>query len=157
MGKVIGRVRALYLCKKKGSPREVIQSGLFQEGFGLVGDAYAGKANRQVSLFSQEIIDEVEARGLNGFCTNRFSENITTEGIEWEKIPLHTKLRIGKSVQMVSQIGKNCHQGCPIKESGKPCIMPMGGAFTAVLSTGMIKVGDAIEIEEEGDGSIFEK
>jgi MOSC domain-containing protein YiiM len=46
----------------------------------------------------------------------------------------------------VSQIGKECHHGCAIKQQVGKCIMPTQGIFTIVLEPGFISVGDTIEI-----------
>jgi len=48
----------------------------------------------------------------------------------------------------VSQIGKECHNGCAIKAQVGECIMPKEGIFTVVLQSGNIKEGDLIEIIE---------
>ena len=45
-----------------------------------------------------------------------FAENILTEGIELFTLPIGTKLQIGEAVGEVTQIGKECHQGCAIRE-----------------------------------------
>ena len=59
-----------------------------------------------------------------------------------------TKIRIGETIQEVSQIGKECHNGCAIKAQVGECIMPKEGIFTVVLQSGNIKEGDLIEIIE---------
>jgi MOSC domain-containing protein YiiM len=46
----------------------------------------------------------------------------------------------------VTQIGKECHAGCAIREKTGDCIMPREGIFTKVITSGWIKPDDEIEI-----------
>ena len=46
----------------------------------------------------------------------------------------------------VTQIGKECHKGCAIRELVGDCVMPREGIFTKVLVPGWIKAGDEITI-----------
>ncbi len=144
MTKVIGRVIAVNISKVKGVIKETIPEGYFQEDHGLVGDAHAGKWHRQVSLLAQESIDKMTNIGIEGLCSGKFAENITTEGLILHELPIGTKLKIGDTIQEVSQIGKECHSGCAIKVQVGQCIMPKEGVFTRVLKSGNIKSGDSI-------------
>lgn len=146
MNKVVGIVKAINISEQKGVIKNSIPEGLFQENYGLVGDAHAGKGHRQVSLLGQESVNKMTDMGVKGLCSGKFAENITTEGVCLYALPLETKLKIGDSIHEVTQIGKECHQGCAIKQSVGQCIMPKEGIFTRVLKTGVVKVGDSIEI-----------
>lgn len=144
-----GKVIAINISEKKGVPKNSIEEGMFIEDHGLEGDAHAGKWHRQVSLLANESVDKMKALGVKGLCTGKFAENITTEGILLWEIPVGTKLKIGDTIQEVSQIGKECHSGCAIKKQVGQCIMPTQGIFTRVLKSGKVKVGDEIEVIEE--------
>lgn len=146
MSEVVGKVLAVNISKQKGVIKESIPEGFFQEDHGLVGDAHAGKWHRQVSLLAQESIDKMTEIGIEGLCSGKFAENITTEGIVLHKLPVGTKVKIGETIQEVSQIGKECHSGCAIKVQVGQCIMPKEGIFTRVLKSGAVKVGDLIEL-----------
>lgn len=144
-----GKVVAINISEKKGVIKTPIDEGTFREDHGLVGDAHAGKWHRQVSLLGSESIDKMKAMGVEGLCSGKFAENITTEGLELYKLPVGTKLKIGETVQEVSQIGKKCHTGCEISHQVGKCIMPLEGIFTKVLSGGKVKAGDVIEVIKE--------
>jgi MOSC domain-containing protein YiiM len=146
MSEIVGKVLAVNISKQKGVIKESIPEGFFQEDHGLVGDAHAGKWHRQVSLLAQESIDKMTEIGIEGLCSGKFAENITTEGIVLHKLPVGTKVKIGETIQEVSQIGKECHSGCAIKVQVGQCIMPKEGIFTRVLKSGAVKVGDLIEV-----------
>ncbi len=146
MSEIVGKVRAINISKEKGVIKESIPEGMFQEDHGLVGDAHAGKWHRQVSLLAQESIDKMTKIGIEGLCSGKFAENLTTDGIILHTLPVGTKVKIGESFHEVTQIGKECHTGCAIKAQVGQCIMPKEGIFTRVLKTGKIRVGDPIEI-----------
>ena len=55
------------VCKsqEKGTRKEAIAEGLFQEDYGLAGDAHADcLTHRQVSLLAMESIDKMQSQGL---------------------------------------------------------------------------------------------
>lgn len=142
------KVIAINISEKKGVPKRTIEEGVFQVDHGLVGDAHAGNWHRQVSLLGIESINKMKALGIEGLCTGKFAENLTTEGIELYKIPVGTKLQIGETIQEVTQIGKECHTKCAIFHQVGNCVMPTEGIFTKVLKEGTIRPGDVIRILE---------
>lgn len=143
-----GRVIAINISEKKGVPKKTIEQGMFRVDHGLEGDAHAGNWHRQVSLLGNESIEKMKAIGIEGLCTGKFAENITTEGIELWTLPVGTKLQIGETIQEVTQIGKECHTKCAIFHQVGNCVMPTEGIFTKVLKDGIIKSGDEMIILE---------
>lgn len=144
----MAKVLAVNISKKKGEIKLPIDKGFFKENHGLEGDAHSGTWHRQVSLLSQESIDKMKAKGAEGLCSGNFAENITTEGITLYEIPVGTKFKIGDALMEVTQIGKECHQGCAIRNLVGDCIMPREGIFARVLESAWIKAGDEISIIE---------
>lgn len=143
-----GRVTAINISEKKGVPKTPIPVGEFIVDFGLKGDAHGGNWHRQVSFLGQESIDKVTAQGIEGLCTGKFAENITTEGITLYEIPVGTKFQIADVLFELTQIGKECHQKCAIFKMVGDCVMPKEGIFAKVLRGGTIKAGDEIIILE---------
>jgi MOSC domain-containing protein YiiM len=116
------------------------------ENLGLKSDAHAEAGIRQVSLLSKESIDKIREKGLD-VNHGDFAENLTIEGIDLPKLPIGTKLKVGKEVLLeVSQIGKVCHNRCNIFYAVGDCVMPKEGIFAKVLVGGTIKVDDRVEI-----------
>lgn len=145
-------VKSINISEKKGVIKTPIASAVFIEDFGMEGDAHGGKGKRQVSLLAQESIDKMKATSGEkgkGLCEGKFAENLTTEGLELYTLPIGTKLKIGETLQEVSQIGKECHSGCAIMKQVGQCIMPKEGIFTMVIKGGVVKAGDTIEIIKE--------
>ena len=142
----MAKVLSINISEKKGVIKIPIKEGIFIEEHGLKDDAHAGKWYRQVSLLAQESIDKMIKMGVNDLDAGKFAENITTEGIVLHELPVGTKLKIGKTFQEVTQIGKECHKGCAIKNQVGMCIMPTEGIFTRIIKGGVIREGDFIEI-----------
>lgn len=143
------RVIAINISEKKGVPKVTVPEGNLIAEFGLEGDAHGGKWHRQVSLLGVESIDKMKAVGVQGLCTGKFAENLTTEGIVLYDLPVGTQLRIGETLQEVTQIGKECHQKCAIYHTVGDCVMPKEGIFTRVLKGGVIRAGDEIAVVRE--------
>ncbi|MDF2506031.1 MULTISPECIES: MOSC domain-containing protein [Clostridium] len=142
----MAKVISINISDKKGVIKTPIDRGIFIEEHGLKDDAHAGKWHRQVSLLAQESINKMIEMGVTGLVPGKFAENITTEGIILHELPVGTKLKIGDTIHEVTQIGKECHTGCAIKNQVGKCIMPTEGIFTRVLKGGDIKPGDTIDI-----------
>lgn len=142
----MAKVVAINISEKKGTIKEPIKEGNFIKGFGLEEDAHGGDWHRMVSLLAQESIDKMISRGVEGLEPGMFAENITTEGIELHTLPIGTRLKIGNTLQEVTQIGKECHTGCAIKTQVGKCIMPTEGIFTRIIEEGKVQTGDGIEV-----------
>lgn len=142
----MANVIAVNISEKKGTIKKPVSEGHFIENHGLEGDAHAGPGHRQVSLLGQESIDKMKAKGIEGLCTGKFAENITTEGIILYEIPVGTRIQIGNTIHEVTQIGKECHGGCEIKRLTGECVMPKEGIFTKIIKGGNIKSGDEIKV-----------
>lgn len=143
-----GKVVSINLSKEKGTPKQAVPTAVLIENYGLEGDAHAGKWHRQVSLLGVESIEKAKNGPTNGLCHGVFAENITTEGIELYTLPVGTKLSVGECVLEISQIGKECHDGCAIRELVGKCIMPKEGVFARVLKGGRLRAGDPIRVLE---------
>lgn len=144
----MAKVVSINLSAEKGEQKTPVHSAVFKKDWGIEGDAHAGSWHRQVSLLAQESIDEMRMRA-SGLELNYgdFAENITTEAIEVMKLPVGTRIQIGNQVILeITQIGKECHQGCAIREKAGDCVMPREGVFARVIEGGTVSVGDAIKI-----------
>ena len=138
---------AINISEKKKTPKKTIAEGKLIEDFGFEGDAHAGNWHRQVSLLAKESIEKAKGMRTDGICHGMFAENITTEGIELHTLPVGTKLKIGDEALIeITQIGKECHEGCAIRELVGQCIMPREGIFGKVLRGGIVKAGDEITV-----------
>lgn len=142
----MGRVTAVCTSPEKGMRKKNVGSAKLLVDFGLEGDAHGGPWHRQVSMLAQESIDKMRAKGLD-VGPGDFAENITTEGIDLVALPIGTQVTIGEEViGEVTQIGKECHHGCAIRQQAGDCVMPREGIFIKVIQEGTVTVGDVIAV-----------
>ena len=125
------KVVSVNISEKKGTIKVPVEKIELRENHGIVGDAHAGKWHRQVSLLAIESLRKMQKK-LPRLKPGDFAENIMTEGIILHTLPIGTKLRIGSCELEVTQIGKQCHKGCEIRNITGECIMPTEGIFAIV-------------------------
>ncbi len=141
-----GRIHAVSVSDRKGVVKHNVASARVLVEHGLEGDAHAEGGIRQVSLLSVDSINKMVAAGAK-VVPGDFAENLTVEGLEVMTLPVGTRLKVGDAVELeITQIGKTCHKGCAIRELVGDCVMPKEGVFARVLTEGVIKVGDTIEV-----------
>ncbi len=150
----MARVIAVCTSETKGVRKQDIKKGILKEQFGLEGDAHADSGwHRQVSLLAMESIEKMRKMGYE-VGPGDFAENLTCEGIELYTLPVGTRLKVGKGIELeVSQIGKECHAGCAIFKLTGKCIMPKEGIFARVIKGGPVKSGDTIEVTGKPEAS----
>ncbi len=140
-------VVATCISENKGERKKPVESVELRLEHGIVGDAHAGDWHRQVSLLASESIAKMRALGLD-VDSGDFAENITTVGIDLVSLPVGTRLQIGPALLEVTQIGKECHNRCAIYYQAGDCVMPKEGIFARVITGGVVKPGDDIEMVE---------
>ena len=141
----MGKVTAVCISPEKGTQKQNIGEGVFIEEFGIEGDAHAGKWHRQVSLLSQDKIEEFRARGAE-VEDGAFGENLVVQGIDFRSLPVGTCFQCNDVILEMTQIGKECHHGCQIFQKMGDCIMPREGVFARVIHGGRIRVGDEMKV-----------
>ncbi len=141
---VIGKVMGVCRSKRKEKPKNNVKKGYLKKGFGLVGDAHFG-TEKEVSLLA---IEDVKRKKLPfPFQPGNFAENITTQGIDILSLPFKTRLKVGKTILEVSQIGKG--KGPHAYSYRGYSLLPKYGVFCKVRKSGQIKVGDNIWVIRE--------
>jgi len=141
-------VIAVCQSEKKGTKKTPVAEVIIKEDYGIVGDAHADcTTHRQVSLLAIESIDKMRSKGFDFLQPGDFAENITTRGIDLAALPIGTRLAVGKEVILeMTQIGKECHAACAIRQQVGDCIMPREGIFARVIRGGRVKAGDNIRV-----------
>ena len=143
-------VLAVCRSEKKGTKKTSVAEVVIKKDFGVVGDAHADCAtHRQVSLLAIESIDKMRVKGYD-LQPGDFAENITTQGINLASLPIGSRFNVGKEVVLeMTQIGKECHAACAIRQQVGDCIMPREGIFAKVVRGGRVMPGDVIEIADD--------
>jgi len=143
----MGKILSINISVRKGEKKTGVQSAVLKENHGIVGDAHAGDWHRQVSLLAQESVDKMRGKGVE-LHPGDFAENLTVEGIDLKNIKIGQQLRIGSEIILeITQIGKDCHNDCAIKQQVGDCVMPREGVFARVVKGGSIKIGGQINFE----------
>lgn len=145
----MAKIAAICTSAEKGTQKKAVPAAELKVDHGIVGDAHAGDWHRQVSLLSIDQVWDFE-KGLDfQLEAGAFGENILVQDMpHLDQLPIGTRLVSGDVHLEVTQIGKECHHGCAIREKVGDCIMPRKGIFAKVLQGGALHVGDAIQIEE---------
>ncbi|HIC95496.1 TPA: MOSC domain-containing protein, partial [Candidatus Bipolaricaulota bacterium] len=120
-----GRVLSINISTRKGISKHPVAEAELVAGLGIKGDAHAGTPGREVSLLDRgEIAAFAREKGVR-LKPGAFAENLTIEGLDLLSLRVGTELLVGEEVLLViSQVGKECHLGCAIREKVGDCIMP---------------------------------
>ncbi len=145
-----GRVVAVSVSARKGEKKVPVPSVELLPGHGVRDDAHAGPGIRQVSLLAEESIAKMREKGLS-VGPGDFAENVTVAGVALPALPVGTRLRVGKALLEVTQIGKECHTRCAIYLQAGDCVMPREGIFARVIRGGDVAAGDAVEVVGAGE------
>jgi len=146
-----GRVAEVCLSERKGVSKKPVGRGRLVEEVGLEGDAHAGTLGRQVSLLCVSSMRKLRTRDFEP-APGDFAENLTIEGVESGDFEVGAVIRLGRGpVLEVTQIGKQCHAGCAIRDLVGDCVMPREGIFARVVRGGEVAAGDTLEVVGNGD------
>ena len=140
----MAEVVAVNISERKGIRKHEVPYIELLPHHGIVGDAHAGDWHRQVSLLSAEKIEAFRKKIWVDY--GAFGENLVVEGYDFRNLPVTSRFAIGDVVLEMTQIGKECHNDCVIKQQTGECIMPHEGVFARVLTGGEIHVGDEVTL-----------
>ena len=144
----MANIVSVNISARKGEQKHPAPQVTLKLRHGIVGDAHAGDWHRQISLLAEESVDTMRAACPFPLDEGIFAENINTVGVDLKGLPVGTRLRIGETEVEVTQIGKECHNDCAIKKAVGKCVMPTEGIFVIVVTEGVVRAGDEIEILE---------
>lgn len=146
MTPLLGTLIAIYIGSQKGASKAAIASAELIPEHGISGDHHAGtKPHRQISLFANEILQEIHAAGID-VAAEELSTNLLTAGIAIDTLSAGTKLKIGAAIIELSEARKPCGALTKIDKRLPKATYLRCGQFGRVLTGGVIHAGDAIEI-----------
>mgnify|MGYP000765896688 FL=1 len=140
----MGKILAVCISEKKGTLKKEVGEARLIENFGLEGDAHGGTWHRQVSLLSAEKIEEFRKKVPVEY--GAFGENLVAEGFDFGTLPVGSRFAVGEAVLEMTQVGKECHSDCNIKQQTGECIMPREGVFARVLKGGRVRKGEKLTL-----------
>ncbi len=145
-----GTVLAVSTSRRKGERKTPVQEAVLRADHGVEGDAHAG-SGRQVSLLCESSVRRMREAGYE-VGPGDFAENLLVDGLEPALFSPGVRVSIaGRSPEHsvlleVTEIGKECHTGCAIRELTGDCVMPREGVFARVLRGGRVRPGDGVEL-----------
>lgn len=140
-----GKIISVNLSSEKGTAKSPVQSAWLTEQ-GFAHDAHAGHGNRQVSILSQERMEQFNQTHSVQVPPGGFAENLTIQGIDLSRVSVLDRFRMGSAVLEVTQKGKKCHgEGCAIYQQVGQCLMPTEGVFCRVIQGGTVDPEEPIE------------
>ena len=124
----MGKLLAICTSPKRGTVKTEVPSAVLTPEWGIVEDAHGGNWHRQVSMLSAEKIEAFRKKIWVDY--GAFGENLVIEGFDFRNLPVTSRFAIGDVVLEMTQIGKECHNDCVIKQQTGECIMPHEGVIT---------------------------
>lgn len=136
----MARVHSLFRAPKKHVPMEELREARLLADFGLEGCAHAKPGiGRQVLLVDRETLEAMElAPGI-------LRENITTDGLEVNSLPIGHYLRVGDARLEVTMVCTPCNQMERVRPGLRRELRGRRGMLCRVLEGGIIRPGDSIE------------
>ena len=140
----MGKLLAICTSPKRGTVKTPVPSARLTVEWGVEHDAHGGNWHRQVSLLSAEKIEQFRQKVWVEY--GAFGENLVVKGFDFRSLPVTSRFAIGDAVLEMTQIGKECHNDCVIRQQTGDCIMPREGVFARVVKGGEIHVGDEVTL-----------
>ena len=133
-------VHNLFRAPKKHVPMQELREARILADLGLEGCAHAQAGrNRQVLLVDRETLEAMELR------PGVLWENITTDGLNVNSLPIGQQLRVGDALLEVTMVCTPCNQMERIRPGLRKELWGRRGMLCRVLKGGIIRPGDPIE------------
>lgn len=142
----MAKVVSIKICEVKGQGRREISEGMFQIDHGLLGDIYSQPGDRQVNIMCQSTRDFVNNFHIHGHCFDNFVETLLIDGVDLFDYGVGTRVKIGQAIMEISKHGKRCWPECEIIKQKEVCRLKSEPIFARVIKSGLVKVGDLVEI-----------
>jgi MOSC domain-containing protein YiiM len=130
----------LFRAPKKHVPMEEVREARLLADFGLEGCAHAqAGSSRQILLVDRETLEAME------LTPGILRENITTDGLNVNSLPIGQKLRIGDAHLEVTMVCTPCNQMERIRPGLRKELWGRRGMLCRAVGGGIIRPGDIIE------------
>lgn len=140
-----GIVADLFIQKEKGRAGLRVLRADCVKGLGMSGDLHAKGGERQITLLDLNLKYWMLKQEQKGLCFDKFKENITITGLDFDDIKPGDKLGVGRVELQITDWKKKCYpKECSIFPKVNPCPFPKGCLFASVLCSGSIYKGDEV-------------
>jgi MOSC domain-containing protein YiiM len=146
MSELTGKLTGVYAGKQSGGGKTEVTSAELIADYGLSGDNHAGReSNRQVSLFSQETLNQLFAEGFT-VAASALSANLFTENIKLNSLKPGTQIRVGEALLEIVEVRKPCRSVTHIDKRLPKRLYGQCGQLARIVKGGCVQVGDEVEI-----------
>jgi MOSC domain-containing protein YiiM len=143
-----GKIKGIYVGTRKGEKKSFVESAELIAGHGLKGDSHAGRdPDRQVSLFSSEVLRQMESEGFK-VPAEELSTNLLTEDIPLDSLKPGARLRIGETVIEIVEARRPCRNITKIDNRLPKRLYGQCGQLGLIVKGGEVRTGDDIEVLE---------
>jgi hypothetical protein len=155
---ITGHVEAIFVAPQAGAPMRPLAEACALAGRGLEGDRYStgegtfsvpGGRGNEITLIAGEVLDSLElsdGRPLSGAETRR---NLVTRGVDLNAL-VGQRFRIGE-LELIGR--RRCEPCAHLQRLTRPgvlrALVHRGGLRADLLTTGTLRVGDAIASPED--------
>ncbi|MBO0720126.1 MAG: MOSC domain-containing protein [Blastocatellia bacterium] len=146
MSAPIGKIKGIYLGSRKGEGKRFRESAELIPEHGLRGDSHAGRdPDRQVSLFSSEVLSRMQAEGFK-LSAEDLSTNFLTEDFPLDSFQPGTQLHIGETVIELVEARRPCRSITKIDNRLPKRLYGECGQMARIIKGGVVRIGDEIEM-----------
>jgi MOSC domain-containing protein YiiM len=139
----MARVIHLFRAPKRREPMEELPEARAVEDVGLEGCAHARpQGKRQVLLMDRETLE------VFGLMPGIVRENITTDGIDVNRLAIGQRLKIGDVEMQVSALCDPCEQIEALRPGLQAAMQGRRGMLCKVVRSGLLRRGDEIVVVE---------
>lgn len=142
--KMMSTIYAISIGTDKGVPKSEVHEAYLREDYGVEGDCHAGPGDRQVSLLAWENALALQDKSIKA-KPGDFAENIATEGLDFSKIKVGSRLKAGDALLEITEIGKSDWKEGDYSFRGT-ALVARSGLFARITESGWIRPGDSIAI-----------
>jgi len=152
-----GRVVGLYIAAAAKAQLLAVEEVRAEAGRGLEGDRYWARqgtfwkplADREVTLIETEALEDLAARAGITLEPRDARRNIATRGVRLNGLVLR-RFSVGEALLLGIRLCEPCEHletltGRPLREH----LAGSGGLRAAILSGGVIRVGDAVTVQAQ--------
>ena len=134
-------IKALFRYPEKKKPAVPEKELILKESFGIEGDHHADGGERQISLVTVAEKAWMQEQKVQGFCFQKYKENLLLEGTSLAKCKPGDLLVCGEVVLEFTSSFKSCHpELCSLAGEGK-CILAGSSRFARVKKGGVLREG----------------
>jgi MOSC domain-containing protein YiiM len=135
-----GTVRALFVKPQKGGKSVSLQAVRAIEG-GFDGDHHTGSSKRrQILLMFGNVLDELHV------APGTIYENVVVDGLDVMALGEGQQLRLGEALVGVTIPCEPCILMDRVRPGLQSVLENRRGMFVKVISPGMVRVGDKVEV-----------